>query len=896
MNTCKDLVEEQDPDYAAPGPSNNIQQQKLYEKTARTNTSRKITAIIEKEFTREIDDKKNEILLIQNRLNQALKILHLLRYVTITDFYNKKQCIPQSQHGTNEYRQTRIHPAVKQVIGQSPTYLNMLSKCSGNNQQNSTALTTLFCQATADKINDNETEEHSQSSSNDSNSKKRSLDKCENNFDNEPLKKIPRYIPPKYNGPERQIPSRGHWHKTNKTIVVGNISKCIPSDEQDDNASHKWTVYVRGMKEEGQIEDFVSKIRFFLHPSYRPNDVIEVTSPPFHLTRRGWGEFPLRIQLHFKDSINKPSNIIYHLKLDRSYTGLQILGPESIYNVPFETQKKIEESQEKIADSVDTKNCNSSCKLNEQENNVTIVEHSNYDENNKLLLNNNYNIFMDHDYISFYQPKLNNIKKEYNDNDEENNSHITAVNNTYNKIAVKKEHEQCNNLHANDNCNTLKPLEIIIPPRFPSSNMQKTHIKTLPKSPVKQMTLLKKNHVIPGNLTTNAGVSSNNNVAYRSGGTSLLKFKYNPARSLLLETNSNIPALKIARPPIKSNEANHPKAKITVGKDKMKITTKREYYEDILKSIDDVKLTDVESLMRFIIKRIPIISENASDPEYRKIHPYICPSEKEFLNCNIGKQRALEWYRAKAVHSFLKKKCLSNDQLWTIREIIVWCRLHGYTPSITSFHTTAMPTSDADTKNTSKSSKVSATKTSNDISGTLSFNTNTAPESFISWQKTVPQISSESYQADELIDVVGVDQDDITKKNFANQFSNTGEMNKNNLQIIPVPKVILPLHTFVCNTSRLIGIRIEPEELAPGVSLYAAGSLIVKSVECLLEDLLRSSLAKAWERNKSNSSCPDTITLEDVRGALLDRDEFSIFTNYGLMNGFSNHQENLEDN
>lgn len=35
MNTCKDLIEEQDPDYAAPGPSNNIQQQKLYEKTGK---------------------------------------------------------------------------------------------------------------------------------------------------------------------------------------------------------------------------------------------------------------------------------------------------------------------------------------------------------------------------------------------------------------------------------------------------------------------------------------------------------------------------------------------------------------------------------------------------------------------------------------------------------------------------------------------------------------------------------------------------------------------------------------------------------------------------------------------------------------------------------------------
>ena len=36
---------------------------------------------------------------------------------------------------------------------------------------------------------------------------------------------------------------------------------------------------------------------------------------PFHLTRRGWGEFPVRVQLHFKDSRNKRLDIIHNLKV-----------------------------------------------------------------------------------------------------------------------------------------------------------------------------------------------------------------------------------------------------------------------------------------------------------------------------------------------------------------------------------------------------------------------------------------------------------------------------------------------------------------------------------------------------------------------------------------------------
>lgn len=40
-----------------------------------------------------------------------------------------------------------------------------------------------------------------------------------------------------------------------------------------------------------------------------------LSEPPFHLTRRGWGEFPVRIQIHFKDPRNKRIDIIHQLKV-----------------------------------------------------------------------------------------------------------------------------------------------------------------------------------------------------------------------------------------------------------------------------------------------------------------------------------------------------------------------------------------------------------------------------------------------------------------------------------------------------------------------------------------------------------------------------------------------------
>lgn len=65
-----------------------------------------------------------------------------------------------------------------------------------------------------------------------------------------------------------------------------------------------------------EVSKFVTGVRFFLHPSYKPLDVVDVTEPPFRLTRLGWGEFPIRVQLFFVDKRrNKSVDIIHHVKV-----------------------------------------------------------------------------------------------------------------------------------------------------------------------------------------------------------------------------------------------------------------------------------------------------------------------------------------------------------------------------------------------------------------------------------------------------------------------------------------------------------------------------------------------------------------------------------------------------
>lgn len=76
------------------------------------------------------------------------------------------------------------------------------------------------------------------------------------------------------------------------------------------------------------------QVRFFLHNSYRPNNIIDICSAPFQIARRGWGEFPVRIQLFFNETLQqKPVQLIHNLILDKTLSGLQTLGAETLVEI-----------------------------------------------------------------------------------------------------------------------------------------------------------------------------------------------------------------------------------------------------------------------------------------------------------------------------------------------------------------------------------------------------------------------------------------------------------------------------------------------------------------------------------------------------------------------------------
>ncbi|KAL7752426.1 hypothetical protein RI367_001960 [Sorochytrium milnesiophthora] len=130
---------------------------------------------------------------------------------------------------------------------------------------------------------------------------------------------------------------------TRLRLIVGNVSQYLktppPTDVADDRplVSHRWMVYVRVPSWSVQSEQYIERVRFFLHPSYAPDDVVDVVAPPFQLIRTGWGEFNVHVQIHFVDAArNKPFDYHHRLRLDKELSGRQVLGGEEELDVELD--------------------------------------------------------------------------------------------------------------------------------------------------------------------------------------------------------------------------------------------------------------------------------------------------------------------------------------------------------------------------------------------------------------------------------------------------------------------------------------------------------------------------------------------------------------------------------
>eukprot|EP00794_Sanderia_malayensis_P016162 gene16162-17785_t len=286
----------QDPDYETPADGPSVSQIRQEEQSKRDKTVLKIKRIIERQYDNELHAKEEEIMHIDSKISQSKNMLDKLRAYLLANYYGYDSKLVKGsswlekrkrKRGTKKSDSTNTVQLNSSSTRESP----MLEKASSEQP----VISSITQVEERDPLEDNSCPAKTQQSSD------ADTETAKNRF----------YV--------------------TKKVIVGNISKFIPLDkrEKNDQSTHKWMVYVRAPPDQPDLNSFVKRVWFFLHPSYMPNDIIEITRPPFTVTRRGWGEFPVRIQLIFCDPRNKPVDIIHNLKLDKTYTGLQTLGAET---------------------------------------------------------------------------------------------------------------------------------------------------------------------------------------------------------------------------------------------------------------------------------------------------------------------------------------------------------------------------------------------------------------------------------------------------------------------------------------------------------------------------------------------------------------------------------------
>uniref|UniRef100_A0A1A9WFY5 YEATS domain-containing protein n=1 Tax=Glossina brevipalpis TaxID=37001 RepID=A0A1A9WFY5_9MUSC len=331
----------------------------------------RVCIIIEREFQNEIHFKQQQLQEIDDRLSKAKQLLERLRYNIVAEYYSKQE-LPltaidaagmrdkntQFQRGQKTL-QTQLHPSVKRIIGKKPKEPGELGRSCSRRMAAQSAKESIRIRSQVQKREERKLQQmireqgividHSKEDSMNNytdvkqllSSAQQSLARvitngtitpsCSSMRENGTLMDV---------GKGNALNAARLNNKIKHLIVVGNISKYIGDETEQDrkptshNLTHKWLVYVQAKESRTPLENYIKKVRFFLHQSYRPNDVVDVRFPPFQVARRGWGEFPIRVQLFFHASYyQKPVQLLHNIVLDKTLSGLQTLGAETLMEV-----------------------------------------------------------------------------------------------------------------------------------------------------------------------------------------------------------------------------------------------------------------------------------------------------------------------------------------------------------------------------------------------------------------------------------------------------------------------------------------------------------------------------------------------------------------------------------
>ncbi|KAG8236823.1 hypothetical protein J437_LFUL017280 [Ladona fulva] len=795
-----------------------------------------MTSVLQRVIDNEIKTREKEIESIEGRLSEALRLQHLLRYAVVSSYYGSGTSL--SDWPGNFSSKKSMHPAVAGLHKDSPD----------------------------DERSEGRSEETCVSDS--------CLSKSEDGTSQ--VTKVPRYIPPvsKKDPKLTTSPTRGSHCKMKQRIIVGNVSRWIPPESREDGATHKWMIYVRGPANVADLSHLVDKVRFFLHASYRPFDVVEVKSSPYRLSRRGWGEFPIRVQVHFKNSLNKPIDIIHQLKLDKTRSVKDVLGSETIVEIWLHTDKDVPENL--APESQIYEENNGSDEDNSMENDVVIkqeVESESSDQEENDMSSS----------ASPSQEIKAEIKTEECDShsttDERIGDCIPGTSQAVNIVKEEKSHASQEDV-IEDGCFLMELDNVIDMPSEKDLPTQKSmriehRILGAPSnsllkyqengrcSVLKLSAKGQLNYIASGINKTQHGVKQIASTAKQG----LIK-----ATSLLIKTSNKQPGVSLLLPNAKSSSTLS-----LLNSKKVPQDPKLSLYTSQMSNLSKRLHSDPCAAARHLLNSLPIISPKASDPAYKMVHPYCADSLSTFLSWPLPKQKASEWMRSRMVRKLLLNQGFSEDveNTWSTRNILQWGRLWGYSPIESKVSSQSNLCCDGGIDNliVSYDSQISFPGSS--------FSEN---KELFEWLNSSQKSTSKDEDDEEEIDVVG---SGPYPKRLAGRSKEMGlgahAAIKPKVTVMGMDPSLGLLSRFVDEKSREVGIVVSGiEELSASIFYPAAQRILVEALRSFVNHIARTSLCIANIRSHGSNDTPLTIEPEDVKLALLEREEFDVFTNEGL--------------
>nr|DBA25944.1 TPA: hypothetical protein GDO54_010269 [Pyxicephalus adspersus] len=274
-----------------------------------------------------------------------------------------------------------------------------------------------------------------------------------------------------------------------------------------------------------------------------------------------------------------------------------------------------------------------------------------------------------------------------------------------------------------------------------------------------------------------------------------------------------------------------------------------------LSSVKTEHLQNCKQLLTATVKKIPLIGERDEDGS----NSFCASSLEQYYSWNIGKRRASEWQRAVAMKKMLQEIVEKQPKFSTIaplktKEIVHWCRIHGYTPPD--------PESSSDDR---ESIEDVLTRIDNEASLPSSYSSS---EAICQKIEELEKVLKKEREVDEDVDIISMEKEQKTCIKKENE-------NGDDINFFLTPNLSCE---FIRDTAQEIGISLQPVEIQKNVYASPVEEMILKATEQFVSDILRGSLAVAYQMN-SRKRAPREVTIADIHQAICNIPLFDFLTN-----------------